>query len=125
MSSLVAVKYKNRVGRKTRSSQTRSNLLVSSSARLGLLEFLNKLSLGRIISQLEPAREPLTSQNEPILINNPTKYIVASLAHDHNPQPAKEPEVHNVDGDIEFVEFPTCMVGSVSVDRILLRALFV
>jgi hypothetical protein len=35
------------------------------------------------------------------------------LAHDHNPQPAKESEVYNVDGDIEFVEFPTCMVGSV------------
>jgi hypothetical protein len=77
------------------------------------------------MSQLELARESLASQNEPTLINNPTKCIAASLAHDHNPQPAKEPEVHNVKGDIEFVEFPTCMVGSLSVDRTLLRALFV
>jgi hypothetical protein len=77
------------------------------------------------MSQLELAREPLASQNKPTLINNPTKYIVASLAHDHNPQPAKEPEVHNVDSHIEFVEFRTCMVGSISVDLILLQALFV
>jgi hypothetical protein len=65
------------------------------------------------MSQLELARKSLASQNEPTLINNPTKYIIASLTHDHNPQPAKEQGVHNVDRDIEFVEFPTCMVGSV------------
>jgi hypothetical protein len=65
------------------------------------------------------------SQNEQTLINNPTKFIIASLVQGHNPQPAKEPEVHNVDGDIECVEFPTCMVGSISVDWILLQALFV
>jgi chromosome segregation ATPase len=35
-----------RAGRKTRSSQTRSNSLVSSSARLSSLDFLNELSLG-------------------------------------------------------------------------------
>jgi hypothetical protein len=77
------------------------------------------------MSQLELAREPLASQNEQTLINNPKKYIITSLVQGHNPQPAKELEVHNVDGDIEFVEFPTCMVGSISVDRILLQALFV
>jgi hypothetical protein len=36
----------DRARRKTRSSQTRSNSLVSSSARLSSLEFLNELSLG-------------------------------------------------------------------------------
>jgi hypothetical protein len=35
-----------RAGQKTRSSQTRSNSLVSGSARLASLEFLNELSLG-------------------------------------------------------------------------------
>jgi hypothetical protein len=42
----VAAMAPNRAGRKTRSSQTRFNSLVSSSARLDSLEFLNELSLG-------------------------------------------------------------------------------
>jgi hypothetical protein len=99
--------YRARAGRKTRSSQTRSNSLVSGSARLVRIFKQAKLrfQLGRITSQLELAREPLTSQNEPTLINSLAKYIVASLAHDHNPRPTKEPEAHNVDGDIELWSF--------------------